>query len=138
LTGHNRTPGASLLGAGTGLDVTINDRAHEAHRMHMAGADWPTIASTLGYASAKSASMAVTAHLQKAGLEHGVEQRRDALLFELDRLDALQVAVWDKAVGGDLKAAAFVVGLMERRVKLLGLDRVGLNKSEPSGLVLDS
>ncbi len=109
----------------TAVDVTIFDRAHEAHRMHVAGADWRTIADTLGYASSKTASMAVTAYLQKAGLEHSVEDRTVALQLEIDRLDALQAAVWDRAVGGDLKATAFVVGLIERRVKLLGLDRVG-------------
>jgi hypothetical protein len=120
-------------------EVTIRDRAHEAHRMHLGGSDWPAIAAALGYASGKSAAMAVTAYLQRAGLTHSKEENQLALRLELDRLDALQLGLWDKAVGGDLKAAAFVVGLIERRVKLLGLDRLDGDREQvsPYALVLD-
>jgi len=42
--------------------------------------------------------------------------------IELDRLDELHRAIWDKAVGGDLAAFDRVLKRMERRAKLLALD----------------
>jgi hypothetical protein len=41
---------------------------------------------------------------------------------ELDRIDRLQVAVWNRALKGDDKAINTVLRLMERRARLLGLD----------------
>src|SRR6478609_7229913 len=43
-----------------------------------------------------------------------------------------------RTIGGDLKAAALVMRLIERRVTLLGLDRIDVEKLEPSGLGLNS
>jgi hypothetical protein len=127
--------GRPVDGAAASGDVTFYHRALEVHRMHLAGTDWPAIADELGYASGKSAAVAVTACLQKAGLEQSLEQRRDALLIELDRLEAVQDALWDKATAGDLKAAAVVVGLIDRRVKLLGLDHEVTASTQPFALV---
>ena len=42
--------------------------------------------------------------------------------LEADRLDRLQVAVWAKALRGDLKAVDRVIRISERRSRLLGLD----------------
>ena len=42
--------------------------------------------------------------------------------LEADRLDRLQVAVWTKALRGDLSAVDRVLRVMERRARLLGLD----------------
>jgi hypothetical protein len=58
--------------------------------------------------------------------------------MELDSLDALQLALWAKAVGGTSRAAAFVVGLIERRVRLLGLDGIEVTRPASSCLVPDS
>jgi hypothetical protein len=44
--------------------------------------------------------------------------------LELERLDALLRAVWDKAVGGDVKAIAAALKIVERRAALLGLGLV--------------
>jgi hypothetical protein len=41
---------------------------------------------------------------------------------ELDRLDALQAAVWAKALAGDLRAVDAALKVIDRRVKLFGLD----------------
>ena len=43
--------------------------------------------------------------------------------LELERLDALQAAIWNQAVSGNLFAIDRCVKLMERRAKLLGLDK---------------
>ena len=37
-------------------------------------------------------------------------------------MDALQHAVWDKALDGDLSAMDRVIKIMDRRARLLGLD----------------
>lgn len=42
--------------------------------------------------------------------------------MEADRLDDLQFGVWQAACSGNLKAIEQVLGIMERRAKLLGLD----------------
>lgn len=49
-----------------------------------------------------------------------VEQHRT---LELTRLDALQTALWEKAMNGDVKAALGVLRIIERRSRLLGLDK---------------
>ena len=43
--------------------------------------------------------------------------------LELERLDALQAAIWDQAVSGNLWAIDRCMAIMERRTKLLGLDK---------------
>jgi hypothetical protein len=42
---------------------------------------------------------------------------------EVDRIDRLQVAVWPSAMKGDTRAILTIIRLMERRAKLLGLDK---------------
>ena len=41
--------------------------------------------------------------------------------LEVDRLDALQVAIWDDAMKGDLAAVKAVLRLVHLRAKILGL-----------------
>jgi orotate phosphoribosyltransferase-like protein len=42
--------------------------------------------------------------------------------LEGERLDALQYAIWEKAMSGDLRAVSSVLGIMQRRARLYGLD----------------
>ena len=49
-----------------------------------------------------------------------VDMRRQ---MGLQRLDALQRAGWDKAMGGDLKAALAIAWIIDQRTRLPGLDR---------------
>lgn len=42
--------------------------------------------------------------------------------LESARLDALQVAIWDKAMSGDAAAAQAVVRIITARSRILGLD----------------
>jgi len=41
--------------------------------------------------------------------------------FETARLDALQAALWDKAMTGDVRATNSIVRFIDRRCRLLGL-----------------
>src|SRR5699024_12051924 len=47
------------------------------------------------------------------------EQLRDV---EAARLDALQRAIWERAIDGDLSAMDRVIKIVDRRARLLGLD----------------
>ena len=60
----------------------------------------------------------------------------EARKLELMRLDELQFSLWDRAINGDLPAANCVLKIMDRRAKLLGLDKpdkVEVNKWDFTG-----
>jgi hypothetical protein len=103
--------------------VIAHDRAYDAHQLRLAGADWSEIATRVGYADGRIASLAVTAYLQKIAIDLAPDQRRDALQRELDRLDALQFAYWPAALHGDHSAANIVLKCIARRCTVLGFDR---------------
>ena len=48
-----------------------------------------------------------------------IEEHRE---MELDRLDILQRTYWQPAVNGNLRAADYVLRVIDKRAKLLGLD----------------
>jgi len=56
--------------------------------------------------------------------ERAREEADVIVRLELERLDALQAALWDQAMSGHLGAVDRVLRIMERRAKLLGLDQV--------------
>jgi hypothetical protein len=105
------------------LVVIAHDRPYDALLLRRTGADWPEVATTVGYADGRVAHLAVNAYLQKVALEQAPEHRRAALELEVARLDALQAAHWEAATAaGDLKAAHLVVKIIMQRSALLGLD----------------
>lgn len=50
------------------------------------------------------------------------EEVRELRLLESERLDSVQVAIWPKAMRGDVEAVRAVVRISERRSRLWGLD----------------
>ena len=56
-----------------------------------------------------------------------VEAVDDLRFLERERLDALQVALWDKAMNGDIRAAQSILGIIMARSRLLGLSGVLLS-----------
>lgn len=69
----------------------------------------------------------------------------DVVDLENSRLDALLMAVWPAAMGGDTRSVRSALDIMERRSKLLGLDaaikvdwRIELRGLEKAGLLSDS
>lgn len=95
----------------------------QAVQLRLAGADWQTIADTLGYRSRGAACAAVSKALKEANHQagFGAEQLR---LIELARLDRLQRAMWQDAMRGDARAADTALRIVDRRIKLMGLDMV--------------
>jgi hypothetical protein len=97
------------------------DRRRQAVELRVEGKSWQEIADRLGYDSRGSAATAVRRALEQAVAELNVPLEAHRQL-ELDRLDAMQNALWDKVLAGDTKAIDTTLRLMDRRAKLLGLD----------------
>jgi hypothetical protein len=86
------------------------------------------IADELGYAGHAGARKAV-----KAGMADIVrEPAEDLCLWQMERLDAMQLAIWDSVEAGDLKAIETMLKIMSRRARLAGLDGYAVaTDSEP-------
>jgi hypothetical protein len=75
------------------------------------------IADELGYANRGTVHRIVQRALESR-LTEGVDQLRD---LEIDRLDAMQAALWQAASAGDTQAATAIVKIIDKRCRLLGL-----------------
>jgi hypothetical protein len=96
-------------------------RRTEAIKLRLAGVDFDTIATRLGYASRGAACTDINRALEQAVAEQTASA--DVLRHEeLQRLDRLQAGLWTAAAGGDTKAVDSVLRIIDRRCKLLGLD----------------
>ncbi len=105
-------------------------RRRRALELRVAGATYEEIAEALGYVSRGTAWKAVW-RAYREGLRDPAEHLRE---LETERLDRLQKAWWTKALGGDVSAFRYLLRLMERRAKLLGLDApTKIAPTDPSG-----
>ena len=96
-------------------------RKARAVELAIDGVSYGAIAVEVGYAHRGTAYKAVHKALAERVTE-GVDTLRR---LELDRLDALQAAIWDKALGADTAAVTGVLRIIEQRAKLLGLAACG-------------
>ena len=108
-------------------------RGARALELSLAGVDQSQIARELGYRSSGAVSKALWRTINRRAAA-GVDEYR---ALELERLDALQSAHWGKALDGDTKAAEVVLSVIDKRIKLLGLDRMA-DSSHAPGEVVDS
>lgn len=83
------------------------------------GATYEQAAKRAGYATRSGAYKAFWKAVDGREAD-AVDEHR---MLELQRLDALQVGLWDRAVGGDIKAVNAVLRISEQRSRLLGLDK---------------
>ena len=105
-------------------------RQIEALKMRAAGHSYEEIRARLGYRTRSGAYASVMAGLHKERVEPADETR----VLELERLDRLLNAIWDKATGGDLEAVDRALKIMERRAKFMGLDApTKIAPTDPSG-----
>jgi hypothetical protein len=93
------------------------ERRSRAVEMALTGSSYQAIADELGYANRCTVYRLVKNALADRQVESIDELRR----LEVDRLDALQVAIWDDATNGDVRAVAAVIRVMHLRAKILGL-----------------
>ena len=100
-------------------EAEMRRRDARVYELRIQGNTFEQIASEVGYSGPSGAWQA---H-QRIKSEWIFESIEEARQLELMRLDELQVAVWDRAINGDLPAAHCVLKIMDRRAKLLGLDK---------------
>jgi hypothetical protein len=79
---------------------------------------WRAIATEVGYASGAGALKAYMRAIKR----QQQEPAEAALFMELSRLDEMQSTYWEPAIQGNMRAGEFVLKIMDRRAKFLGLD----------------
>lgn len=95
------------------------ERELQVLELRRAGGTWSDIARVVGYNDASAARKAYVRVTDRT-LRESAEEARE---LELDRLDRLMAPYWGPATRqGDRKAAEFVLKVIDRRAKLLGLD----------------
>jgi hypothetical protein len=85
--------------------------------MAVIGHTYQAIADELGYANRGTVHRIVKTALA----DHEMDSVDELRQLELDRLDMVQLAYWDRAMGGDNPAAQLVLKVIDRRCRLLGL-----------------
>lgn len=93
------------------------DKEREIVELRTEGYVWREIAQQVGMSTAgvyKAYNRAMTRVIAPS-----IEEHRE---LELDRLDILQRTYWQPAVNGNLRAADYVLRVIDKRAKLLGLD----------------
>lgn len=123
----------------TGETSQIDSKKREARvfELRIQGGTFDQIANEVGYSGPSGAWQAY----QRVKSEFIYESVDESRQLELMRLDELQVAVWDRAINGELPAAHCVLKIMDRRAKLLGLDKpekVEVNKWDINAEDLDA
>jgi hypothetical protein len=102
----NKTPEPELI-----------DREREIVELRIEGFTWRQIAERIEMSPAgalKAYNRAMVRTLKPA-----TDELRE---LELDRLDTLQQTYWQPAVQGNMRAADFILRVIDKRAKLLGLD----------------
>jgi hypothetical protein len=92
-------------------------RRREALLLRLTGATYEEIGRQLG-----CSAPAALYHVERAVRDARRDPAERLRALELGRLDRLQLAVWQKALDGDLEATDRVLRVMARRDRLLGLD----------------
>jgi hypothetical protein len=119
------------------LEIQTLKRDSRVYELRIQGLTFDAIANEVGFSGPSGAWQAY----QRIRHEVIFESIDDARQLELMRLDDLQVAVWDRAINGELPAAHCVLKIMDRRAKLLGLDKpekVEVNKWDFNAEDLDA
>ena len=99
--------------------LTATQKQAEALRLRTKGFEYSEIADRVGYRGESGAYKAVMAGLKKTLQEPADELRK----MEAERLDRMMAGLWDKAIDGDTWSVDRVLNIMERRARLLGLDK---------------
>jgi hypothetical protein len=123
----------------TDEQAEIDARKREARvfELRIQGFTFEQIASEVGYQGASGAWQAYK-RVKETLIFESIEEAQQ---LELMRLDEMMFALWGRAIGGDLPAASCVLKIMDRRAKLLGLDKpekIEVNKWDFDGADLDA
>lgn len=113
----------SNVGRGRGgVKPAVRKRAAERRKMvlelRLAGANWADICARTGYAHPASAYNAYKEALADIPRQEAAEMRA----LEAERLDALNLPIWRRAMAGDYQAISQVLDIMRTRARLFGLN----------------
>lgn len=109
--------------------AAVIERRTRAVELARSGWSYDEIAQQLGYASRSGAWHAV----RKALDDHQAGEVEEFRALELQRLDSLQVALWPKALEGDVNAIQGILKIIDQRCRLLGLYVSPLNQGVERG-----
>lgn len=115
--GRKRPPWYGRTGAKRRFEFAL--KAQKALEYRKLGYDYTQIAQFLGYANRQGAHYAV----QQALKARTAELADEVLSLDLARLDALYLGVSAPAVQGDLMAVSTALTIIDRRQKMLGLEK---------------
>ncbi len=112
--------------------IAAASRRRDAVELRMMGRTYGEIGAALGV-SRPHAFRLVSAEIGRMAAE--AQEATNALrALELDRLDAAQVAIWDRVTNVDFDAIDRLLKISARRCALLGLDRpVKVAPTNPAG-----
>lgn len=112
--------------------VTSKVRREQALLLRRSGLSYTRIGEQMGitrqaaHALVKKALAEIQASLEETG--------KEIITLEVERLDRMTEALWDKVIDGDTTAIEKNLKIMERRAKLLGLDSpTKIAPTDPSG-----
>jgi hypothetical protein len=91
----------------------------EALRLRASGMKLEDIKKRVGYRSVSGVHKAIVTGLQETLQEPADELRK----MEVERLDRMLEGIWEKATKGGTWQIDRVLSIMERRARLLGLDK---------------
>lgn len=106
--------------------LSATKRQARALELRARGKTFQAIADELGYNSPQAAHKAVTTGLRKTLKEPSDELRT----LEAERLDRMLEGIWEKAINGGTWEIDRVISIMDRRTRLLGLDKPSSDESD--------
>jgi len=112
-------------------------RDSKVFELRVQGFTFEQIAKEVGFSGPSGAWQAYQ-RIKEQMIFEPLEELRQ---LELMRLDAVQHALWDRAVNGDLPAANCVLKIMDQRAKLMGLykpEKVEVNKWDYQATDIDA
>ncbi len=97
--------------------TAVLEKRARAVELASSGLTYDQVAVELGYANRSGAWKAVRAALSAREAEDVAQYRQ----LNLERLDALLAAVWERALGGDVRAIGQARAIVDAQCRLLSL-----------------
>lgn len=120
-----------------GSNEENDERDYRVYALRTQGFTYDQIAKEVGFSGPSGAWKAYQRSRQSMIYESAEETR----LLELMRLDSIQFAIWPQADKGHIPSITCLLRIMERRAKLLGLDKLetkNRNQWEINGAEIDA
>ncbi len=115
--------------------VQALEREQAALALRRQGRRYAEIAAQLGLSTAGAWKLVRRAFERSQKLNEAEADYQRTL--DLERLDAALSAIWPQVESGQLRAVDRLLGILERRAKLLGLDRAQEQKVDISDALAD-